>query len=170
MHRELDNESVKWSVAGGQWRTHAEQSAAARKLLGEMLGSEVAVEHDTAGRPYLPDRSDLYISISHCRMAVAVAVSTRGPVGIDVECRRKIGDSLVKRVCTPDECALVEAGSDPTMTFLQLWTRKEAVLKCRGTGIKGFGSMVEALAATDCEVADIDTGLPDAVAALATAV
>ena len=107
------------------------------------------------------------MSISHCRKAVAVAVSPEGKVGIDVECRRKIGDGLIERVCSEEEKAAVLSATDSTMAFLQLWTRKEAVLKMHGTGIQGFGSMVDALSAKDCHVIDVDTQLPDTVASLA---
>ncbi len=154
-------------MESGEWRTLAEQRAAAYRLLGELTGVEVVVEHDDKGAPYLPDHPELSVSISHCRTAVAVAVSPEGRVGIDVECRRKIGEGLLERVCTADEQAAVRAAADPTMAFLQLWTRKEAVLKLRGTGIQGFGSMTAALTATDCHVIDLDTRLPDTVAAMA---
>ena len=161
--------SAKHKVAIGQWRTHAEQSEQARKLLCQLVGFNCIVEHDSAGAPYLPDHPELHISISHCREAVAVAVSNNGPIGIDIESRRKVGSTLMERVCTADELAYIQASNDPTMTFLRCWTHKEAVLKCRRTGIKGFGSMVEASGAQDCEVIDIDTGMPDVVASMATA-
>ena len=160
-------ESVKWRVESGEWRTLAEQRVAAYRLLGELTGGEVVVEHNDKGAPYLPDHPELSVSISHCRTAVAVAVSSEGRVGIDVECRRKIGDGLMERVCSAEEQAAVHAAADPTMVFLQLWTRKEAVLKMRGTGIQGFGSMVDALTADDCHVSDLDTHLSEVVAALA---
>ena len=165
----MSDVSGQWSVAGGQWRTHAEQSEQAHKLLEQLVGCCV-VEHDADGAPRLVDHPDLHISISHCREAVAVAVREEGPVGIDVECRRKVSRGLMERVCTAEELAAIDASDDPEMAFLRFWTRKEAVLKCRRTGIKGFGSMVEASTATDCEVAEIDTGIPDVVAAMAMAV
>ena len=153
-------------MESGEWRTLAEQRAADYRLLGDLTGGEVVVEHDDKGAPYLHDHPELFVSISHCRTAVAVAVSPEGRVGIDVECRRKIGDGLLERVCTAEEQAAVRGAADPAMAFLQLWTRKEAVLKLRGTGIQGFGSMAAALTANDCHVIDVDTGLPDTVAAL----
>lgn len=157
----------EWRVEGGEWRSHAEQSAAARRLLSHLLNTEVVVEHDDRGVPFLPAHPHLHISISHCRTAVAVAVSDRGPVGIDIESRRRIGDSLMERVCSPGELTAVRESDDPTMEFLRIWTQKEAVLKCRGTGIKGFGSMVNALADTTIKTYNLDTGIPDTVAALA---
>ena len=154
-------------MEGGQWRTLAEQRAAAYRLLGELAGGEAVVEHDSQGAPYLPGKPGLSVSISHCRTAVAVAVAEGRRVGIDVECRRRVGELLVERVCTAAERAAIEASADPTMAFLQLWTCKEAVLKMRGTGIRGFGSMVAALEGGDCRVVDLETGQPDVVASLA---
>ena len=70
---------------------------------------------------------------------------------------------------TADELVAIRSSEDPTMTFLRLWTRKEAVLKMRGTGIRGFGSMMEVSEANDCTIEEIDCGIADTVAALATA-
>ena len=156
----------QWAVMGGQWSTHAEQSAAARRLLAQLLGYKPVVEHDARGVPFLPAHPEVHISLSHCRTAVAVAISKDGPVGIDIECRRSINDDLVRRVCTGNEIACIDCSDDRTMSFLQLWTRKEAVLKCRGTGIKGFESMVHALEER-VSVCDLPSSLPDTVVALA---
>ena len=159
--------NVKWRVKGGDWRTHEEQRLAAYRLLAELIGGEAIVEHDGQGAPYLPSRPDLYVSVSHCRRAVAVAVSAEGRVGIDVESRRKVSPSLMERVCSESEREALSTATDRTMAFLQLWTRKEAVLKMRGTGIVGFGSMVAALGADGGEVRDLETGIADVVASVA---
>ncbi len=145
------------------------ERALAYSLLCRLLDEEQPhLEHDAQGAPYLPDHPELSVSISHCRTAVAVVISPEGKVGIDIECRRKIGDGLMERICTPEEQEAVHRSDDPTMEFLRLWTRKEAVLKMRGTGIQGFGSMVTALAADNCIVTDLHCNLPDTVASLAT--
>ena len=163
--------SVRWLIEPlpeGEGTQRERERALAYDILCRLLDEEQPrLEHDDKGAPFLPDHPELAVSISHCRAAVAVAVSPEGRVGIDVECRRKIGDGLLERVCTVDEQAAVRTATDPTMAFLQLWTRKEAVLKMRGTGIQGFGSMVDALSAKDCRVMDVDTRLPDTVASLA---
>lgn len=160
---------VLWAVECGQFPSHTEQSEKARKLLERLAGFLPTVEHDASGAPCIAGHPELHISISHCAKAVAVAVSTKQKVGIDIESRRKVGDSLMERVCTPDELDKIRRSDDPEMAFLRCWTRKEAVLKCRGTGIKGFGSMVEASKASDCNVEEVDCGQPGVVAALATA-
>ncbi len=158
---------TEWRIELGDWRSHAEQSAAARLLLCRLMGEEVAVEHNGKGAPFMPSHPGLWLSISHCRQAVAVAVSDRERVGIDVESRRRVDGSLMRRVCTPAELAAVQASPDAVMAFLQLWTRKEAVLKMRRTGIQGFGSMVHALEGEDVVVEDLECAMPDVVASMA---
>ncbi|MBQ6683779.1 MAG: 4'-phosphopantetheinyl transferase superfamily protein [Bacteroidales bacterium] len=162
---------TRWLIeplSAGEGGQRERERALAYDMLCRLLdGEHPRLEHDEKGAPYLPEHPEISVSISHCRKAVAVVVSSEGRVGIDVECRRKIGDGLLERVCTPDEQAAVCAAEDSTMAFLQLWTRKEAVLKMRGTGIQGFGSMVDALTANDCHVIDLEPRVPDVVASLA---
>lgn len=136
-------------------------------LIRRLTDANTTVAHHASGAPYLPEHPSLNVSISHCRSAVAVAISDTGKVGIDVECRRKINQSLVERVCSDAELAWIREAEDPEMAFLQLWTRKEAILKCMGTGIHGFESLVKAADTTDCIVEDVDCEIDDTVASLA---
>ena len=162
---------TRWQIEplkDGSGSQRERERALAYDLLCRLLdGERLRLEHDAKGAPYLPDHPELCVSISHCRTAVVVAVSPEGRVGIDVECRRKISDGLLERVCTADEVTAVRSAADSTMAFLQLWTRKEAVLKMRGTGIQGFGSMVDAAEKPGCILQDLPTGSADVVAALA---
>ena len=84
------------------------------------------------GRPRLPG-TDLHASISHSGDIVGVALTGSGPVGVDVE---KIGERdyepLIPRVCGPEERSYVCSAGD----FYTYWTRKEAVLKATGTGLR----------------------------------
>ena len=73
----------------------------------------------------------IHISLSHTPAAVAAAVSN-GPVGLDIEspreCRRL--EAMTARILTPAEAVGFPAGD--AEAFLELWTRKECLFKCRG--------------------------------------
>lgn len=94
------------------------------------------------------------LSISHSGDLVAVAVAT-APVGVDVEQldgrARELGDgdpaALGRMVLAEEERAAL-AAVDPerrARAFLVAWTRKEAVTKARGDGLRvPFGEVVVA--------------------------
>jgi 4'-phosphopantetheinyl transferase len=83
------------------------------------------------GRPQLPGNG-LQASVSHSGEIVAVAITSAGPVGVDVEAVRSIDfAAMTERVCTPGERSHVHAAAD----FFTFWTRKEAVLKATGEGL-----------------------------------
>lgn len=104
-------------------------------LLKETYGVEqfsMAVgEH---GKPFLADHPDIHFNISHCRNAIAVAVSDR-PVGIDVESLRTFSDALLDKTMNPMEKTDILSARSPQLAFAGYWTRKEAVFKLLGTGI-----------------------------------
>jgi 4'-phosphopantetheinyl transferase len=84
------------------------------------------------GRPRLPGTS-LHASISHSGDLVAVALTSAGPVGVDVEeIRPRDYEPLIPRVCGPQERPHVASAGD----FYTYWTRKEAVLKATGSGLR----------------------------------
>ena len=55
-----------------------------RVLLYQLLGEEKIIEYAPSGKPRLAD-SSYFISISHTRGYVAVILSPRSEVGIDIE-------------------------------------------------------------------------------------
>ena len=124
----------------------ADRLAAALAAYG---AAPLRVLRTAAGQPYFPDRPGLHLSISHTGPWWACVVTDR-PVGLDIEdpAIRRPGfpaDRLAARYFTPAEQAYVAAAAaeqpvvqaPPSAAFLALWTRKEALLKCRGTGIRG---------------------------------
>lgn len=107
-----------------------------QRRLKEWNGDFVYNEHE---KPFIQNASGECIegvdfSISHCKNAIAVALSDR-PVGVDVESFRRAEEPLLKRTLNPNEQAEIRAASDPAEAFTCLWTKKEAVLKLRGMGI-----------------------------------
>lgn len=86
------------------------------------------------GRPHGKPRvegADLAISVSHAGDRVAVACARLPHVGVDVEETRSTvaADELASRVLAPSE-----AGG--AAGFFAYWTRKEAVLKATGDGLR----------------------------------
>ena len=78
--------------------------------------------------------STLNFNISHCKSALAVALSA-SPVGIDVESVGRYSESLARHVLNDSEFAEVSQSPNPQIPFTRLWTQKEAVVKLTGRGI-----------------------------------
>ena len=94
------------------------------------LDEEVELVYSSAGRPALVGHPEIRLSLSHCPRAVACALSSR-PVGVDVEEIRPVDAEVARAVLSPAEIARLEAGDGREVEFARLWTRKEALVKCR---------------------------------------
>ncbi|MEM1483560.1 4'-phosphopantetheinyl transferase superfamily protein [Oscillospiraceae bacterium PP1C4] len=107
-----------------------ELSAAAHALLEHVLGFPVRIARGAHGKPFLPEHSGLHFNLSHTSGAVVCALSGH-PVGVDIERARPVRPALAARCFTQAEreYAVDEA------RFLEVWTRKEALLKRDGRGI-----------------------------------
>ena len=122
--------------------------ALARELLSEALGcAPDALEFTFGeyGKPLLKG-GEYFFNVSHCEDIVVAAVDD-SPVGIDVERIREISPYIAKKYfCHNEQVYLfghVPRDADfervlspeARMRFFELWTAKEAYLKCRGTGM-----------------------------------
>ena len=96
------------------------------------LHSTPTFDYNEYGAPSI--KNGPYFSISHCKSGIAVAVSNQ-PIGIDVEAVRPLKVDLVKKTMNPLEQEAILSASQPDWAFTRLWTRKEAFLKMKGTGI-----------------------------------
>ena len=107
-----------------------------QNLLREHYGIEgdLVFSYNEHGKPMLKEVSNIHFSISHCKEAIAVAVADR-PVGIDVETLRMPSEALAEKVMDKGEKLRFDISDTPEDFFTALWTAKEAVMKCRGTGI-----------------------------------
>ena len=104
-------------------------AAAAWGLLEQILGPLPSVERGPHGKPFFTDYPELQFSLSHTKGAVACAISD-SPCGVDIELEnRRVNLAVSRRFFTPREVAYI--GCD-TLRFLEVWTRKEAILKRRG--------------------------------------
>lgn len=110
-----------------------------RELLGHYLGvapQAIAAERGRFGKPFLPD-GHFSFNLSDTKDAVVLAVALDMELGVDVETvdRRVDHRSVSAHYFTPEEQDHIARSDDPKRTFLELWTRKEAVLKASGVGI-----------------------------------
>lgn len=109
------------------------------EMLLQLLSSTLYTPHHTPtflyneyGAPSIEEGP--FCSISHCKMGIAVAVSNQ-PIGIDIEAVRPLKVDLVKKTMNPLEQEAILSAPQPDWAFTRLWTRKEAFLKMKGTGI-----------------------------------
>lgn len=109
------------------------------EMLLQLLASTPYTLHPTPtfiyneyGAPFIEEGP--YFSISHCKSGIAVAVSDQ-PIGIDIETIRPLKIELVKKTMNPIEQEVILANTQPDWAFTRLWTKKEAFLKLKGTGI-----------------------------------
>jgi 4'-phosphopantetheinyl transferase len=128
--------------------------AALRSILGGYLRQppgEVAIVARANGKPQL-HIGDLAFNLSHSADLALVAVTRDCEVGVDVEAMRPIErlEELARRNFHPAEIAAIVAAqaADAPALFFQCWTRKEAVLKAMGDGLRGSLSEFDTLSTT----------------------
>jgi len=101
--------------------------------------SAIEIERDSRGKPFLPLHADLSFNLSHSNGHVFLAVASRQGVGVDLETRGALKDldSIVDGSFSDREreylhnCTIAKRPDE----ILQIWTRKEAVLKAIGLGL-----------------------------------
>lgn len=99
----------------------------------------VPLTFSEAGQPMLPG-TGFATSLSHTGRFIAIGIAIATAIGLDIERdppRMKL-HALAPSICTPREHAAVmalpiDARED---ALLALWTRKEALLKAHGTGLR----------------------------------
>ncbi len=131
-----------------RYRLHRDRYIRGRTFLRETLARHLSLspraiqlKYGESGKPRLSDDygSKLFFNASHCENRYVLAISNHGEVGIDIENGRELPDEseLVERFFSESEKAeyhrlpaeLKRAG------FYNGWTRKEAILKAKGTGL-----------------------------------
>lgn len=110
-----------------------------RELLSEHLNMaprDVRILRGEFGKPYLSDLP-FHFNLSDTKDAVIIALSFDQEIGVDVETMdRKVDhEGVSEHYFTAEEVEDIQASADRKLRFLELWTRKEAVLKASGIGI-----------------------------------
>lgn len=145
-------------------------NALMRLALARHLGSPADIDRTCTscgkphGKPAVVGHA-LEISASHSGDWIAVALSARAPIGVDVEEIKPGKDmgQLLNYVFSPSELTLLP---DPKAVFYQAWTRKEAILKATGEGLRKPMSGLTVLPECSHNVRDLHPG-PGYAAAVA---
>ncbi|MBP1313414.1 4'-phosphopantetheinyl transferase superfamily protein [Herbaspirillum sp. 1130] len=119
---------------------HACTRAALRRLLAlrlHMQPQQVPLRCSARGKPLLDmemGAGRLAFNVSHAGCHALIAISTRGDVGVDIECCDPDLDvaALEALVLSPEELA---ATPSHRLDFTERWVVKEAVLKAIGSGV-----------------------------------
>lgn len=116
------------------------QSLLAYQLLCRGLKKDFGIEdmprfaYGEHGKPFLADYPTLHFNLSHCKGAVACAISTK-PVGVDIETYRPIKESIINYAMSEAEARRIRQAACPERAFTILWTQKEALVKLTGEGL-----------------------------------
>jgi 4'-phosphopantetheinyl transferase len=118
--------------------------AATRRFLGRYLDAAPAtliIDEEEFGKPVLRGR-EIEFNASHSGDLVALALAKETAVGVDVERRRPLNDTvaLARRYFSAVEVSIVETAADHGHAFFSIWTAKEAIVKASGKGI-GSGDL-----------------------------
>ena len=105
-----------------------------KELLTPWGINNMEMDFNEHGKPFLAHHPEVHFNLSHCKNGIAVVVDA-SPVGIDIESFHPSNLALIKKTMNPAEAEQIFTSSDPVEAFTQYWTKKEAVLKLRGTGI-----------------------------------
>lgn len=79
-----------------------------------------------------PLSKNIYFNLSNSKGVVVLATSKHYNVGVDTEILRRRDEDLIKYVTNDEEYAYIKNEVD----FLSVWTSKESLVKCIGTGIR----------------------------------
>lgn len=109
-----------------------------RETLGHYLGrpaKNLILRRGEFGKPFL-EGHPVHFNLSDTKDAVLVAVA-KEPIGADIETmnRRTDHERVADHYFTPPEVASIAEAENGKRRFLELWTRKEAVLKACGVGL-----------------------------------
>ncbi len=92
-------------------------------------------EYGDNGKPFLVGHPGIHFNLSHCPQAAICALSSH-PIGIDVESIRSYKESVARYTMNDEEMRQITTSPRPDIAFIRLWTKKEALLKLVGTGIR----------------------------------
>ena len=148
---------------------HRQRFICAHAILRQILGAylslepaEVAIQTSESGKPGLKSSpgtagQQLYFNLSHSDRVCLISIGLELELGVDLERIRPEYDEKVvsQHFFSKEEQAWLEGmpAGQRTLSFFQLWTCKEAVLKAEGGGIRRNLGEVEIVYEVNLETA-----------------
>ena len=109
-----------------------------RSAIAEIYGKTVyKITYTEKGKPILPFCS---FGLSHSEN-VSVCVISDKNIGVDIEKIRTIKMGSNFHFLTAEEIEFLKSSKDYSASFIYLWTRKEALLKCSNISSKELSSI-----------------------------
>tara|TARA_A200000113_G_scaffold214006_1_gene216903 strand:+ start:144 stop:761 length:618 start_codon:yes stop_codon:yes gene_type:complete len=112
---------------------------AARKLL-KNEDSELTIEYDSKGKPYL--NKEKGISISHSNEIVAIGISNEIDFGIDIQYKTNKIFKIKNKFLSKNESKFLDK-TDDIEHLIKLWSAKESIYKAIGKEGVSFSNDLE---------------------------
>lgn len=115
-----------------------------KTVLADKLGispHHVNIQLHPNGKPFVQGSKAVYFNLTHSADVIILAVTEEGEIGVDIEqVDREFEWMRVDSVLAPIEIEWIEENklTDPFSVyprFFQIWTLKEAYIKCTGEGM-----------------------------------
>lgn len=116
------------------------RSMVARLMLAEVLerhyASPETIHHWNILPTDKPSLPDYHFNFSHSGDWVLLAINKHVEIGVDVERKRSIKPEKFQKHYAPGELEQVLNAADRSLAFIEWWTKKEALVKAVGTGLR----------------------------------
>lgn len=115
-----------------------------KSVLADKLGIapyEVNLQLHPNGKPFVQGSKAVYFNLTHSADVIILAVTEEGEIGVDIErVDHEFDWTRVDSVLAPSEIEWIKGNEliDPFSVyqrFFQIWTLKEAYIKCTGDGM-----------------------------------
>ncbi|MGN1131175.1 MAG: 4'-phosphopantetheinyl transferase family protein [Ruminococcus sp.] len=108
------------------------QSLAAGLLINHFF-SDKEIKTEKQGKPYIENGP--YFNIAHSNDYAIISISYNEPIGCDIEEMNEVKyEKMGKLVFHKNEMKILKSSDNQNQTFYDFWTKKEAFIKCLGTG------------------------------------
>lgn len=117
-------------------------------ILTGIPNHELLFHYNLYGKPILLSNPEYHFSISHTHHMILCAISSKGPIGIDIEAiDKELSIECMSVALHPIEIQYLNSipSHDQHLYFYKIWTQKEAYVKFLGTGFSIEASDINTL-------------------------